>query len=62
MILNYISYQAKNNGQGDLVMAILLQIKREKMLAFLEALKEQHNENYLVKKVFWQFKLPAETL
>lgn len=45
MILNYISYQAKNNGQGDLVMANLSQIKREKMLAFLEALKEQHDDD-----------------
>jgi adenine-specific DNA-methyltransferase len=45
MILNYISYQAKNNGQGDLVMANLSQIKRENMLAFLEALKEQHDDD-----------------
>ncbi len=45
MILNDISYQAKNNGQGDLVMANLSQIKREKMLAFLEALKGQHDDD-----------------
>lgn len=44
MIYDFI-YQAKYNGQGDLGMANLSQIKREKMLAFLEALKEQHDDD-----------------
>ena len=44
MIYDFI-YQAKYNGQGDLGMANLSQIKWEKMLAFLEALKEQHDDD-----------------
>ncbi len=37
--------QGKHNGQGEIGMANLSKIKREKMLAFLEALKEQHDDD-----------------